>query len=465
VTGAAVDAAGRARPAGTAAGEPRRRGGLFWHRDFRLLWFGETTSRLGSTVSSVAVPLVAVATLHASTFQVGLLVAASWLPWLVIGLPAGAWVDRLPRRPVLVGCDVISLLAFLSVPIAASAAALTIAHLLAVALVAGTAGVFFQTAYQVYLPSLLTPDDLPEGNAKLQGSESAAQVAGPGLAGLLAALFGAVSGLLADAASFLVSAGCLLSIRSREPARRATRRTTTLRTEIVEGLRFVAGDPYLRVLTAFGAASNLALTGYQAILIVFLVRDVGLSAAVVGGLLAAMSLGGVLGATLATRIGRRFGTAHGTLLCELGAAPFGLLIPLTGAGPRLALPVVGGIVVGAGIVAGNVLKGSFRQTYSPRHLLGRITVSMQLLNYGTIPAGALLAGTLGTTLGVRATIWIMTASLTPAALVLLIGPLRRHRDLPTRPNLPASVTPVRGAVDDLSARGAGTSRLSRRRDR
>jgi Na+/melibiose symporter-like transporter len=373
------------RPA--SAAPPARRAGLRWHRDFRLLWIGQTTSKLGSSVTSVALPLVAVATLGASTFQVALLAAATWLPWLVIGLPAGAWVDRLPRRPVMVTCDLVSLLLFASVPVAWWSGVLTIGHLLAVALLAGTAGVFFQTAYQVYLPALLDRDRVAEGNAKLQSTEAAAQVAGPGLGGLIAQAFGAVVGLLADAASFLVSTLCLLSIRTREPRMGKAVRRTSLRRETAEGLRFVARDPYLRALTVFGAASNLALIGYQSILVVFLVRVVGLRPGTVGVLVAATSLGAVIGAAGATRVARRFGTGRGMLLCELVCAPFGLLIPLTGPGPRSALVVVGGELLAAGIAAGNVIKGSFRQTYTPHQLLGRVTVSMQLLNYGTIPVG------------------------------------------------------------------------------
>jgi MFS family permease len=404
-----------------------------WRRDFRLLWLGETTSRLGSSVSTIALPLVAVASLHAGTFAVAVLAAAAWLPWLLVGLPAGAWVDRLPRRPVLIGCDVVSLAAFGSVPVAAWAGALTLGHLLGVALVAGTASVFFQTAWQVYLAALVPAEQLPAANARLQGTESAAQVAGPGLGGLIAQLAGAVAGLLADAISFLASAVCLLAIRTREaaPIRRGQRRT--LRAEIGEGLRFVAADPYLRVLTAYGAASNLALTGYQSILVVFLVREVGLAAGTVGALLAVMSLGGVLGATLAGPVARRFGTARGVLICNLGAAPCGLLIPLTGAGPRLAFLAAGGLLIGTGVVAGNVIKSSFRQAYCPRELLGRVTVSAQLLNYGTIPVGALLGGALGTSLGIRPTLWIMTGGVAAAGLILLIGPLRGRRDLPARP--------------------------------
>ncbi|MGH3382805.1 MAG: MFS transporter, partial [Actinoallomurus sp.] len=304
-----------------ARGTPRRPGGLFRHRDFRLLWIGQTTSKLGSSVTSVALPLVAVATLGASTFQVALLSAAAWLPWLLIGLPAGAWVDRLPRRPVMLACDLAALLLFLSVPVAAWLGRLTIGQLLAVALGAGTASVFFQTAYQAHLPSLLDRDEVAEGNAKVQATEAAAQVGGPGVAGLITQLADAVNALLADAASFLVSALCLLAIRAREPRLDRARRAGTLRREIGEGLRFVARDPYLRVLTLFSAVSNIGLIGYQSILVVFLVREVGVSPGVVGGLAAATSLGGVLGAASATARARRFGSARSLLVAEIGAAP------------------------------------------------------------------------------------------------------------------------------------------------
>jgi MFS family permease len=407
--------------------------GLLGDHDFRLLWAGETTSALGTNITRLALPLVAVVTLDAGAFAVSALTAATWLPWLLIGLPAGAWVDRLPRRPVMLVCDAVSLLLLVSVPIAAWAGAATLTHLLVVAVLVGAAGVFFQTAYQVYLPGLVPPQHLAEANAKLQGSEAAAQVAGPGIAGLLALSAGALAGLLADAATFAVSALCLLRIRTPERVASADLDApgTGLREQISQGLRFLVADPYLRVLTAYGALSNLALTGYQAILVVFLVREVGADPAVVGVLISGMSLGGLLGATLATTMGRRLGTAHGMLFANLAAGPFALLIPLTAPGPRLALVVVGGIGVGAAVVAGNVLKSSFRQTYTPRHLLGRVVVGMQFLNYGTIPVGALLGGSLATPLGLRPTMWLMAAGVALAPLTLLRGPLKRSRDFPS----------------------------------
>jgi predicted MFS family arabinose efflux permease len=283
------------------------------------------------------------------------------------------------------------------------------------------------------VPSLLDRDEVAEGNARIQASEAAAQVGGPGVAGLVTQAAGAVNALLVDAASFLVSTLCLLAIRAREPRPERARHGGTLRREIGDGLRFTARDPYLRVLTLFSGCSNIGLIGYQSILVVFLVREVGVSPAAVGGLAAATGLGGVLGAAAATAAARRLGSARALLAAEMGAAPFGLLVPLTTPGAGLALTVAGGFAVGAGAAAGNVLKGSFRQTYTPHALLGRVTVSMQLVSYGTIPLGALLGGTLATALGVRPALWVIMSALAATGPILLLGPLRRHRDLPERP--------------------------------
>lgn len=400
-------------------------------RDFKLLWLGETASRFGSRISGVALPLVAITMLHASTLQIGLLTAAAWLPWLLIGLPAGAWVDRLPRKPIMLACNITSMALMAGVPVAAWLGALTITHLLAVALLTGVCTVFFQTADQVYLRSVLPREQLARGNARLQGSAAVADVAGPGAAGAIAQVLGAVSGLLADALSFLVSTVCLLRVRTVEAApARAAGRERRLRAEIVAGLRFVFSDGYLKVFTVAGALGNLTLTGYQTMLLIFLITDVGIPSGTAGVVLAMMSVGGVIGAAIATRVAARFGTAHGMLLCQLVSSPFALLIPMTGPGPRLAFAVVAGIVIGTGVVAANVIRSSWRQAYTPAHLLGRVTVSMQFLNYGTIPVGALIGGALGQAMGLRPAMWVMTAAVAVAPLVLLTGPVRASRELP-----------------------------------
>ncbi|MEU5785477.1 MFS transporter [Micromonospora lupini] len=409
----------------------RPTGGLLRHRDFRLLWAGQTVSSIGSNVTTVALPLVAVAVLDASTFQVAVLTAAAWLPWLLIGLPAGAWVDRLPRRPLMVVCDLLCALAFLSVPVTAALGRLTVEQLLLVALGAGTARVFFETADQVYLPVLLRPEQLPEGNAKLQATQTASYVVGPGIAGLIAQLTGAVAALLLDALTFLLSAVLLLRIRTAEPRPTRRDRSRSLRRDIAEGLRFVARDPYLRVLTVYGAASNIGLTGYQAVLVVFLVRELRLAPGLVGVLVGVMSVGGIIGALLATALARRCGTARAMLIGAALTGPPALLMAAPGVG--LVWPALGGVLIGLGVAIGNVVKGAFRQTYTPHHLLGRVTVSMHLLNFGAIPLAAVLAGALGARYGVGTAISVMTAWLAITPLILLIGPLRWRRDLPAAP--------------------------------
>ena len=424
------------------------RPGLLAARDFRLLWTGETTSCLGSAIGGVALPLVALGVLHAGVFEVSALTAAAWLPWVVIGLPAGAWVDRLPRRRVMMAADLVSLAAFASVPVTAWCGVLTIAQLLVVALTGGVCSVFFKTAYRAFLPSMLGPGDVLEGNAKLQGSEQVTNVAGPGLAGLIAQAFGAVCGTLADAVSFAVSALCLARLRVSERRPAVTERH--LRREIAEGMGIVIRDPLLRVSVLFGSLANLVLVGYQSVLVVFLIRIVGLSTGITGLLIALTSLGGVLGAAVARRAAARFGTARVFLYGKLLLSPAGLLIPLTSRGPGLILFVAGSVTIGAGIIAGNIVWSGWVQTYYPARLLGRVTTSAMAVNYGAVPLGAVIAGLLASHLGVRPALWVMLGGLVASSFVLLTGPLRTMRDLP-RPDYVGVDVPASDRVAGASA--------------
>ncbi|MFE9030684.1 MFS transporter [Streptomyces iakyrus] len=420
-------------PRNDMSARPPSRRGVFGRPDFRLLWVGETVSGLGNSVTVVALPLIAVVGLGASSTAIGLLTAAVWLPWLLVGLPVGAWVDRRRKRPLMIACDLAAAAALVSVPAAACLDALTFQQLVVVALVCGTAAVCFDTAYHSYIRIVLDGRDLLEGNAKLQGSAAATQVAGPGVAGLLAQALGAVAALVADAVTFLVSAVCLRRIGVVEPDRDPDAERASLRRQMAEGLRFVGRDRYLRPMVMWGAVVNLALMGYQAVQVVFLVRTVGLNPGMVGLLLTSGSAGAVVGALVATRISRRFGTARGLLLLQLIISPFVLLLPMTTAGPGLLLFATGSFLVGLGISVANIVLGTFRQSYCPPHLLGRVVATTMMINHSTIPLGSLLGGVLGDAVGYRPAMWIMTGVVAPSWLILALSPMRRMRDLPQAP--------------------------------
>ena len=392
--------------------------GLLRERNFRLLWFGETASGGGSSMAAVLVPLLAVTTLHASTFAVAALTAASYLPWLIIGLPAGAWVDRLPVRPLMIACDLVAAALYASLPVLAWLGLLSIGDVLVIALLAGGANVLFATAYQVYLPSLISGADLMEGNAKLQGSASMATIGGRSVAGVAAEGLGAAPAVLFNAASFLVSAACLLGIRRPPPERTAPARTS-LRAEIAQGARLIARDRSLRSITLYAAAGNLTYSGYNALLVVFLVKVAGFTAATTGLLLSTVGVGGLAGALVARRIGGRLGTPRAMQLTALVTGAFALLIPLTRTGPAVSCYLAGAFTVSAGSLVGNILAASFRQAYCPPEILGRVVANMRFAAWGTIPLGALLAGVVGTTLGVRTALWALLGGYVLSGLILL----------------------------------------------
>jgi MFS family permease len=416
----------------SAPGGPRPRGGLLRHRDFRLLWLGETASGVGTAVSGVVLPLIAVVSLHASAFEVGALAAAEWLPWLLIGLPAGVLVDRSRCRPLMIWCDIARAVLIATVPIAAAAGVLTIGQLLVVALTVGMASVLFQVAYTSYLPSLLHRDDLIEGNAKLQGTQALARVVGPSLGGLLVQAFRAPFAIVANAIGYLASAAVLLAIRHRETPRVDVERRS-VRADIADGARFVLRDRLLRVLTIAPATANFFFTGYQAIVVLFLVRTVDLSAGAVGLLMGLSTIGAVIGAAIARRVAGWIGTSRAVWLVTLITSPFALLIPLTSRGAGLAFFLTGSIVMFVGVLIYNVTIGSFRQAYCPPEVLGRVVATMRFVLFGIMPLGALFGGTLAGAIGTREAVWVLTAGGVVPGLILLFSPLRGMRDLPAAP--------------------------------
>jgi MFS family permease len=407
-----------------------RRDALWRHRDFRRLWIGETVSQFGTMVSQLALPLVAILVVHASTFQVGLLTALQWLAFLVIGLPAGAWVDRMRCRNVLIANDVLRAAAIGSIPAAAALHALTIEQLYAVALVVGVGTVFFDVAYQSYLPELIDRDLLVDGNAKLQASESVAQIAGPSIGGLLIQALTAPYAVLIDAMSFLWSAVWVGAIRV-DPAERQRTHDRHLGREIAQGLRFVVGNPMLRAIAMCTASSNLFMSLGLAVYYVLLARELHLSAGVIGLISSTAAVGGLIGSLLAGRLARRFGQGPAIWVSILAAAPLGFVAPFVHRDWTLVLLAAAQLLVSITVVVYNITQVSFRQGLCPPALLGRMNATMRFLVWGTLPLGGVLGGAFGSWLGVRPALLISAIGACFSFLPVYLSPLRSMRELPS----------------------------------
>ena len=408
---------------------PRRSLGRSLGRSFNLLWAGESVSLLGTATTAVLVPLLAVTQLGAGPGWMGLLTAAAWLPYLVIGLPAGAWLDRLDPRRAMIAADLVAAAALTSVPLAWWWGWLSLPQLLVVSLLGGGASVFFRTAYVKLLPLIVPDEGLERANARIFGVESAAQVAGPGIAGLLASLVSAAAGLVLDVVGFLVSALCLARIKVERPADPAPE-VARFRDRIAEGVRAVVGDRHLRVLMVIGGASNFGLTGFNALLVLFLVDRLGLSSATLGLVLMIGSSGGLVGAVVAPALARRFGAGRASTGLFLLAGPSALLIGLPTAADQAYLTAIGLFVVGFGVVGGNVIRGAWRQRYVPERLLARVVTTYQVVIYGTIPLAGLAAGLVGSQLGVRSAMLIFAGIQLVSCLSILGTAYGRGRELP-----------------------------------
>jgi MFS family permease len=411
----------------------RRPGGLWLHRDFRRLWAAETISQFGSQVDDLALGLVAIIVLDASAFEVAVYGTLNFLPFILFTLPAGVWVDRLPRKPILVIGDLGRFAVLMTIPIAYVADVLTLWQLYVVAFLTGVFTVFFDVAYQSYLPSLVDREDIGEGNSKLEISRSTAQLAGPGLGGVLVEIITAPYAVLVDAFSFLASGTFLLRIRKREELLRnptTTEEKRSLWVELKEGLRFVLGNPNLRAQAGCTATSNLFFSVTFSIYLVFLVREVHLSPGVIGVLLSVGSVGSLLAAFTTTRISTRFGIGPTTIFVTFLNLPAMLLIALAPVSFPIPFIVTGGIVLGFVIVVYNITQVSYRQAICPPRLQGRMNSVMRFLVWGTIPIGTLLGGTLGSLIGLRETLVVGAVGSGSSFLWILLSPQRHLREMP-----------------------------------
>jgi hypothetical protein len=258
-----------------SSGRRTPRGGLARH-DFRLLWLAHGISLSGSAITGVALPMVAIYALDASAFDIGLLTTMAWLPQLVLGLPAGIWIDRVRRRPVLVGADLGRALVLAVVPVAAVAGTLHMWLLYVVAALSGALTLVFDLGWAAYLPSLISRDRLVEGNSTLEATRTVVGVGGPGLGGLLVQILTAPLALIADAISYVASALSLARIRSHEPPPAAPAQTG-VRAQLSGGFQFLWSRPIAGVFVAFFASAALVMTAHQALLMIFLARTVELS--------------------------------------------------------------------------------------------------------------------------------------------------------------------------------------------
>ncbi|MFF2389027.1 MFS transporter [Agromyces sp. NPDC058104] len=399
-------------------------------RPFWIYWTASTTSGIGTAVTAVALPLAAVTVLDAGPVETGLLAASSYLAWVVLGLPAGAIVHRLPLRTTQVVADLARAAAILTVPIAWLLGSLSLGHLVLTALAVNVAEVFYFTANTTFLPSVVPRHELTSRNSLVSGTQAATQLGGPSAAGLLVQAVGAVPALLVDVVSYLASAMLLRRLpERREPAPPAGAPRVGMGAMIAEGWRFVVRHPVMAPATWWACVINLVCGVQAGLFAVYLVRDLDAPPAMVGVLLAADGVGSLLAAAATPWLVRRFGSARVLLVDGLVAFAGAALIPL-GAGPAGWLCfAIGTLVFGAAVVPGSVVTRTYRQVASPPELLSRVMATVRFVSWSMIPVGALAAGLLAAQLG-SATVLLGSAFLLLLGPVILwFSPVRRLRDL------------------------------------
>ncbi|SDK88489.1 Predicted arabinose efflux permease, MFS family [Nonomuraea maritima] len=396
--------------------------------DFRRLFLADTASQVGTQVLVLALPLVAVSALHASEFEVGLLAACQTLAFVLIGLPAGAVVDRMRKRVVMVVADWGRAAALVSVPVAWWLDVLTIPQLYVVALALGVFTVFFDVAYQSYLPHLVGRDKLVAGNSALEVVRTVAQLGGPGAGGYLIQFLTAPFALIATVVGFAWSALCLGTIKKHEV--RQEPRRGNLGKEIAEGVRFVFGHTLLRRIAACTATGNMFGAMAHPMILLLLARELELAAGTIGLLMAAGGIGGLAGALVNARVARWLGQGPTMWLFALMPAPLSFALPWMEADWRLSLYVLGEFVMGASIVIYNVTQLSFRQAITPEPLLGRMNATMRFVVWGTLPLGGVIGGVLGEVIGIRNTLLVTAFGGCLGFLWLVTSPMRTMRELP-----------------------------------
>ena len=404
---------------------------LWRNGPFLRLWTGQTASSVGSQLGRLAIPVLAVSVLQATEFQVGLLTAVETAAFLLIGLPAGAWVDRWLKRRVMLIADLARAIVLASVPIMFFAGVLTIWQLMVVGAIVGVASVFFDVAYQSYLPVLVDLKQLGEGNSKLETTGQLARVTGPALAGALLAIVRPAVLIGLDAVTFLLSFVALSTIRDHEvPKPIADRRL--LVTEIKEGMMFVVQEPLLRRIVLTTSTTNLFGMIAMTMIPVLVLRQLDISPAIYGFGLSLGAIGGLLGAMFSARIATLIGEGTAIPVSGIlaGVAIVGLaLMPVF---PDAAVPIFVGseFLYSFSVLVYNITQVTFRQRICPPRLLGRMNASIRSIVWGVMPIGAIASGLLSTAIGVELTIAIGAVGSVLACVFVLFSPLLGMRELP-----------------------------------
>lgn len=386
---------------------------LWRNTNFLKLWLGKTISSFGSQISGTALPLLALLSLDATPAAMGFLGAMGTLPVLLLGLPAGVWVDRMRRRPILMGADIGRALLLFTIPLAAAFDRLTLMQLYLVAGLAGILTVFFEVADQSLLPSIIGRDELVDGNSKLGVSDSMAEVSGPAIGGALVQLVGAPLAVLLDALSYVASAVFIGSIGAPELPPERPETPQSMWQDMAEGLRLALGDARLRALTLSSATASFFGNFIGALYGFYIIRDLELSPVMLGVLIGSGGIGALLGAVMSGRMARRFGPGRTVLIAFLLAGGLQVFLPLAGSLPKVVGDVFWAIH--------RINEISLRQSLTPDRLLGRINASTQFMVAGVGPLGLLVGGALGEVLGSQVTLAIAVAGILSGSVWLIAG--------------------------------------------
>jgi MFS family permease len=409
-----------------------KKGGRLWkHGDFVRFWFGMSVSNFGNQITNLALPTIAILLLHITIFEVGLLGTIEYLAYPAIGLFVGVWVDRFRRKPILIACNLGRLVSLASIPIAYLLNVLSIYQIFAVAGVNGVFSVFFDVAYQSYLPSLVDPSDLVEGNSKLQTTASAATVIGPGLAGFLINLVGAAESIAVDALGYLTSILAMLSIRKKEERpsdARPDRPPRSFASEMREGIALIIHSPVLASLTGCVSTINFGTTLASSVYVYFAYNELHLTPLLVGIVGSAGGLAFLIGALTASRVSEYLGIGRAltfSILTGFGYIGYPLALVL----PALPTLIAFSFIASSGVLIFNITALSMMQKTTPNELLGRMTATRRTISWGVIPVASLLGGVLGSVIGIPATIIIGGSISGGAVLWALLGPIYRLKEV------------------------------------